>query len=62
MDSNLCLSDMKKVLDREGVPVHMGTRVASFDVTADGSKVQGVVLADPESTKVSATTVVNCAG
>ena len=31
MDSNLCLSDMKKVLDREGVPVHMGTRVASFD-------------------------------
>ena len=40
------------VLDREGVPVHMGTRVASFDLSTDGSKVQGIVLADTESTKV----------
>ena len=32
--------------------MHMGTRVASFDLSADGSKVQGIVLADTESTKV----------
>ena len=62
MDSNLCLSDMKKVLDREGVPVHFSSPVASFDVSNDGSKVQGVVLGDASSTRVSATTVVNCAG
>lgn len=60
MDSNLCLSDMKKVLDREGVPVHFSTPVASFDVSADGSKCIGIKLASGEV--INAGAVVNCAG
>ena len=60
MDSNLCLSDMKKVLDREGVQVHFSTPVASFDVSADGSKCIGIKLASGDV--INAGAVVNCAG
>jgi sarcosine oxidase subunit beta len=65
MDSNLCLSDMKKVLDREGVKVHMSTPVDAFETTADGSKVTGVKLGGSGQRAgevVAAGTVVNCAG
>ena len=45
MDSNATLSDLKAVLKREGVHVHMNAKVTKFNVSADGSKVSGLSVA-----------------
>lgn len=45
MDSNATLTDLKMVLAREGVPVHMNAKVTNFNYTADASKVVGLSVA-----------------
>lgn len=63
MDSNATLVDLKAVLAREGVPVHMNAKVTNFNLSADGSKVEGMNVATGGSTtEVQAPVVVNCAG
>lgn len=60
MDSNLCLSDMLRVCQREGVEVKFGTTVERVDVTDDKSAVRGVTLSNGDH--ISAGVVVNAAG
>jgi hypothetical protein len=45
MDSNATLTDLKAVLAREGVNVHMNAKVTNFNLSADGSKVEGLSVA-----------------
>merc|ERR1711871_1813439 len=60
MDSNLCLSDMLRVCEREGVEIKFGTKVERVDVTDDKTGVTGVTLETGEH--ISAGVVVNAAG
>jgi len=63
MDSNATLTDLKAVLAREGVQVHMNAKVTNFNLSADGSKVEGLSVAmGGATTEVQAPVVVNCAG
>ena len=60
MDSNLCLSDMLRVCQREGVEIKFGTKVERVDVTDNKDAVSGVTLESGE--RISAGVVVNAAG
>eukprot|EP01043_Picozoa_sp_COSAG02_P033996 COSAG02_NODE_2352_length_9081_cov_37.519372_4_plen_697_part_00 len=60
MDSNLCLSDMLRVCEREGVEIKFGTTVERVDVSDDKTAVKGVTLNNGDH--ISAGVVVNAAG
>jgi len=63
MDSNACLNDMRTVLQREGVAIHMNAKVERVDTSSGGSKVSGVTVAmGGSTTSVVSPVVVNCAG
>jgi len=60
LDSSTCLTDLHKACVRDGIDIRFNQRVASFDTTADGSKVQGVTMED--GSKIGAGVVVNASG
>ena len=60
LDSSTCLTDLHKACVRDGIDIRFNQRVASFDTTADGSKVLGVTMED--GSKIGAGVVVNASG
>ena len=60
LDSSTCLTDLHKACVRDGIDIRFNQRVASFDTTADGAKVQGVTMED--GSKIGAGVVVNASG